>query len=317
MARSKRRKSGWLPFVVPVHSGWQPRVGDKVLTFSPAGDPRDSSTSLEQAYIVPPKTPIGPLLLSNFIDVVPLSDDQFHFLQKTLGAAITEETRDEIDAAIRRLVTTIALSARIPGWDAFRKRLQAIIKSGQDCIKAAQQFVQMTDPSFVVEGNPKGALSLDRAVKQYLSLAGFKNSIVEINIDAILAACQQGLQEVEPRASSRGPKGNNLMLWRFLQSVETAAKESGGPMRLPSDRIREETAPQSTTPLFDFGRECLKIAISNGKVAIGAASLADDEKVQAERMLSYLNKYIKDDHSANGALLSRWRSARAKAKTDS
>ena len=141
---------------VPVHSGWRPRVGDSVLAYSPAGDPRDRSTSLDTAYIVPPQVSVGPLVLSDFADVVPLSDEECHSLRATLGVTLTKETRDEIDAAIRRMVVTIALSARIPGWDAFRKRLQAIIKSGQDCIKAAQEFVRMADPSLIEEGNPKG-----------------------------------------------------------------------------------------------------------------------------------------------------------------
>jgi hypothetical protein len=308
MARSKRRKSGWVSFVVPVHSGWRPRVGDSVLTYSPAGDPRDRSTSLDTAYIVPPQVSVGPLVLSDFVDVAPLSDEECHSLQATLGVTLTKETRDEIDAAIRRMVATIALSARIPGWDAFRKRLQAIIKYGQDCIKAAEQFVQMTDPSLLERDEPKGALSLDRAVKTYLSLTGFDDSIVDIKIDVILATCQQGLEEVGPRASKRGPKGNAL--WRFLQSIETAAKESGSSTTLAPDSIREKDGPEMTTPLFEFGRQCLEFAIAKGKAAIGAASLSDSERTNAERVLSHLDSYTGETKNSRGSFVSRWRDAR-------
>ena len=173
----------------------------------------------------------------------------------------------------------------------------------------------MTDPSLLEREEPKGALSLDRAVKTYLSLTGFDDSIVDIKTDVILARCQQGLEEVGPSASKRGPKGT-LVLWRFLQSIETAAKLSKGPTTLPSDSIREKFGPGSTTPLFDFGRKSLKIAITKGKAAIGAVSLADGERSDAEKMLSRLDSYTSETQKSNGALLSQWRAVHAKAKTE-
>jgi hypothetical protein len=314
MPRSKRRKSGWLPFVVPVHFNWRPHVGDRVVTYSPTGDPRDCSTSLEPAYIagpeVGPKVPVGPLLLSGFIDVEPLTDEECRSLEARLGVPITTATREEIDAAIYRMSATIALSARIPSWDAFRRRLQAIIKSGQDCINATQQFVRMADPSVVVESKTKGALSLDQAVKTYLSLAGIGDSLMDIKLQAILAACHQGLEEVGPRASKRGPKGSTLALWRFLQSIETATKLSEVRTTLPSDSIREKFGPEKSTAPFDFGRQCLEFAIAKGKAAIGAASLSDSERTNAERVLSHLGSYTIKTRKSEGALLSRWRDAR-------
>ena len=313
MARSKRRKTGWLPAVLPVHSDWRPRVGDSVVTFSPAGDPRHRSTSLDSAYILPPQNSVGPLLLSDFIDVASLTDEQCNALQKTLGVPLTKASREEIDAAIHRMAATIALSERIPGWDAFRERLGAIIESGQTCIKAAQQFVQMTHPGSLGKDNPKGALSVDQAVKTYLSLAGYKDSIVRVEIDAILESCRQGMEEVEPRASKSGTK-SNIALARFLHAVEIAAQLSGVPTALPSNKIREKDELPSTTPFFRFGRECLKIAITNGKAAITAASLADGERSRAEKMFSHLEKYITGDQKSDGAFLSRWRDARADLK---
>jgi hypothetical protein len=212
------------------------------------------------------------------------------------------------------MAAMIALPERIPGWDAFRDRLVAIIESGQACLKAAQQFVQMTHPSSLGKDKPKGALSVDQAVKTYLSLAGLNDSIVDIDIAAILEACQRGLEEVEPRASKRGTK-SNIALARFLHAVEIAAQLSGAPTALPSNKIREKYELQSTTPFFRFGRECLKIAITNGKAAIAAASLADGERSRAEKMFSDLEKYTGDQKS-HGAFLSRWRAARADLKKD-
>ena len=311
MSRSKRRKSGWLPFVVPVHSDWRPRVGNKVVTYSPTGDPRDRSTSLKSAYIAGPESglTVGPLLLSDFIDVAPLTEEECRLLQATLGVPITPAAREELDTAIQRVVATIALSARIPSWDAFRTRLQAIIKSGQDCIKAAQQFVRMAEPRLIEEDKPKGALSLDQAVKTYLSLTRVGHSVMDIDIGAILASCKQGLEEVEPRASKRGTKGT-LALWWFLRSVEKAAKLSEGQTTLPSDQIRETDGPEKSTALFDFGRECLKIAVRNGRAAIHTASLSDSERADAEKVLSHLDSYTIETRKSKGALLSRWRDAR-------
>lgn len=315
MARSKRRKSGSVPFVLPVHSDWRPRVGDSVDTFSPAGDPRNRSTSLESAYVLPQQNSVGPLLLSNFIGVASLTVEQCNALQETLGIPITKAAREEIDAAIHKTVTTIALSTRIPGWGAFRKRLRAIIKSGQTCTEAARQFVEMTNPSTLGNDRPKGALSVDQAVKIYLLLAGANKSIVNIDIDALVAACQRGLEEVEPRASKRGTK-SNIALDRFLHAVEIAAQLLGAPTALPSNKIREKGELPFTTPFFRFGRECLKIAITNGKAAITAASLADGERSRAEEIFSHLEKYITGDRKSDGSFLSRWRDARANLKNN-
>jgi hypothetical protein len=285
------------------------RVGDPVEVFSPSGDPRIKSTSLESAYAIPLQIPIGPLLLSDFVTVAPLTDEQCSALQKTLGVTLTKAAREEIDSEIHRMVATIALAARIPGWGTFRKRLGEIIKYGQTCKKAAQQFMQMTDPrSLRKDKPPKGALSLDQAVKTYLSLASFKDSIIKIDIDAILEACRVGLKEVEPRASKSGPKP---ALASFLHTVELAAQLSDGPTKLPSNRIREEDALPSTTPLFRFVRECLAIAITNGKAAITAASLTDDERSRADEIFSKLGKYITGSRKSDGAFLSRWLKARA------
>lgn len=313
MARSRRRKSGWLPVMLPVHSDWRPRVGDSVVTFSPAGDPRRRSTSLDSAYILPPQISVGPLLLSDFIQVASLTDEQCQALQKTLGVTLTKASREEIDEAIHRMAATIALSGRLPGWDAFRKRLGSIIEVGQTCLKAAQQFVQMTQSGSRGNDRSNGALSVDRAVKTYLWLEGSDNSIVEIDIDASLEACRRGLKEVETRASKRGPKGY-LALRRFLRSIEMAAQLSGGPTTIPSDSIREHFGPKSSTRFFRFGRECLKIAITNGEAAITAAALSGDERSRASEALSNFGKYTKGDRPSDGAFLYQWRKARANEK---
>jgi hypothetical protein len=291
VSRSKRRKSSWLPVALPINSTRKPRVGDSVMAFSPSGDPRIKSTSLKSAFFVPSQIPIGPLLLSDFVTVAPLTPKQFSALQETLGVTLTKAAREEIDGAIHRMVTTIALFARIPDWSAFRERLGAIIESGQTCKKAAEQFVQIIGPGSLGKENPKGALSVYQAVETYLSLAGIKDSIVQVDIDAILEASQRGLNEVKPRASKTG-KEPNIALARFLNTIEIAAQLSAGPTTLPSNQIREKAALPSTTPLFRFGRECLKIAITNGKAAITAASLTDDERSRADEIFSDLGNYI-------------------------
>jgi hypothetical protein len=128
-----------------------------------------------------------------------------------------------------------------------------------------------------------------------------------------LETCRRALKEVEPRASKRGTK-SNIALARFLHTVEVAAQLSGVPTTIPSNKIREKDELPSTTSFFRFGRECLKIAITNGKAAITAASLADDERSRAEETFSHLETYITGDKKSDGAFLSRWRDARADLK---
>jgi hypothetical protein len=313
VSRSKRRKSSWLPLALPINLTRKPRVGDSVVVRSPLGDPRITSTSLKAAFAVSPQIPIGPLLLSDFVTVEPLTDKQCNALQETLGVPLTKAAREEIDAAIQRMVATIALAARIPGWGDFRERLAAIIKSGRAYIKAAHEFVQMSHPRTLSKDKPKGALSVDQAVKTYLSLAGFKDSIVPVEIDAILESCRQGLEEVEPRASKRPEV--NIGLANFLRAIDTIAQESGAPTTLPSDSVRERSEPLRLTRHFRFGRECLKIAVTNGEASITTASLTDQERSYAEKIFSQLHKYFYDNRQSIGAFLSRWRKARADLKT--
>jgi|ERR1035437_1454440 hypothetical protein len=192
--------------------------------------------------------------------------------------------------------------------------LRTIIKYGQTCKKAAQHFEQMTRTQPPPKDKPKGALSVDQAVKTYLALAGIKDSVVQVNIDATLETCQRALDEVEPRASKRGKKPN-IALGRFLNTVEVAAQLSAGPTTLPSDNIRGKGELRPLTAFFRFGRECLKIAITNGERAIAAASLTDDERPRVEKMFSDLREYIAGDRKSDGAFLSRWREAKAALKT--
>ena len=314
MSRSKRRKSSLLPVALPIDSTRALRVGDSVMVFSPSGDPRIKSTSLKSAFFVPSQIPIGPLLLPEFVTVAPLTAKQCSALQETLGVPLTKTAREEIDAAMHRMVATIALAARIPGWGDFRERLRAIIKYGQICKKAAEQFVQIVGPGWLRKEKPKGALSIDQAVETYLSLAGIKDDIVHVNIDCTLETCQRALDEVEPRASKPGTK-SNIALANFLRAIETVAYESGAPIKLPSDSIREKGAPRRLTAVFRFGRECLKVALTNGERAMTAASLTDDEALRAEKTFSDLRKYIAGERKSDGAFLSRWRDARADVKT--
>ncbi len=287
------------------------RFGQRV---QPVRRSRSKSTSLESAFFVSSKIPIGPLLLSDFVTVAPITDEQSSALQNALGVLLTKTAREEIDAAIHRMVGTIALAARIPSWGDFREQLSEIINSGQTCIKAAQQFVQMTDPRALGKDKPKGTLTADQAVKTYLSLAGIKDSIVQVDIDGILETCQRALDEVKPRASKRGPKPN-IALDNFLNAIETVAQNSGAPIKLPSDNIRGKGELRPLTAFFRFGRECLKIAITNGERAIAAASLMDDERPRVEKMFSDLREYIAGDRKSDGAFLSRWREAKAALKT--
>lgn len=171
----------------------------------------------------------------------------------------------------------------------------------------------MTDPGSLRNDEPKGALSLDHAVKMHLLLSGLDDSTVNVQINAILKTCQRGLDEVEPRASKRGPKANHLALRRFLQSIESAAQSSGGPMALPSDAIRENCGSKATTPLFRFGRECLKLAITNGRAAIVAVQLTDGERAHAQQVFDHLDTYTTGARKSGGAFLARWRDARANA----
>jgi hypothetical protein len=277
------------------------------MAFSPSGDPRSKSTSLESAFFVSSKIPIGPLLLSDFVTVEPLTDEQSSNLEKMLGVPLTKAAREEINSAVHRMAVTIALAARIPGWGAFRERLNAILESGQICKNAAEQFVQIISPGSLGKEKPQGALSVYQAVETYLSLAGIKDSIVQVNIESILNTCKQALKEIEPRASRRQP--TNIGLANFLRTIDVISENSGVKPSLPPDRVRERNEPRLTRH-FQFGRECLKITITKGRASVATAPLTDEEQLHAENIFSQLDKYVADDRQSVGAFLSRWRKAR-------
>jgi hypothetical protein len=306
MVSSKRRKISTLPLLYPVH-GSRPKVGDEVVGVGFLGDPRNPRTSLKNAAVTKPGSTLQPMFLSNFILIEHLTDEECAALQDIITVPITAEFRSEINAAIHHMTATIALSARVPGWKDFEERLRDIIKAKNEVITAAEHFLQMTYPSETEIIASKGVLSVDQAVKTYLALSGFGQSHINIDIGPITRACEQGLKDVELLASKRGRRSDHALI-RFLHLIYLAAKSAGAPIKLPSDKIREKNETRSTTPFFLFARECVKIAALKGIAAISAAQLTDEEKSDAEKVLtSYVNKYTAGTRKSDGALLGRLR----------
>jgi len=294
-----------------VHGESRVKVGDEVLGIGMSGDPRDPSTSLKDAAVIKRASTLKPMFLSNFILTEHLTDEECAALQDIITVPITAEFRSEINAAIHHMTATIALSARVPGWKDFQERLRDVIKAKNEVISAAEHLLQMIYPSETEIIASKGVLSVDQAVKTYLALSGFGQSHIDIDIGPITQACEQGLKEVEPLASNRGQPSDHALA-RFLRSLQIAAKSAGAPIKLPSDKIREKSEIRSTTPFFLFARKCVKIAALKGIAAISAAQLTDEEKSDAEKVLtSYANKYTTGTRKSDGALLGRLRKAHA------
>ena len=85
MSKPKQRKSATLPLAVSIDATRAPKKGDPVRTSSPSGDPRNKATSLKEAFSVLKPSVVGPLYLSNFVTVEPLTSGQWAGLEQKLG----------------------------------------------------------------------------------------------------------------------------------------------------------------------------------------------------------------------------------------
>jgi hypothetical protein len=308
MPRSKQGAS-WVRKAESVDGENELHVGDTVKTFSLRGNPRKTSTPVNSLYLVASPSKLGPMYIAGFASVAAITTEEFKTLKTALGARLSKTVREQIDQATHRMIDTIALKARLHDWKEFEDRLQAIVKTGKACVEAANDLVLMTHRDAPDAKEHEGAISVDRAIKAYISFNCHAKSVVQIDIREILRVCEVGLKEVD-QASRRGSKGSHagakghVELQRFLGSMFATAQLAEARITLPSNESVVQHGSKKSTSFFRFVREALNIAGAKGAAAIKATHLTDDEKTRAQHILGL---YVK---KSDWALLDQLRKVR-------
>lgn len=266
-------------------SEWVVKPGDTLRVFSPEGDPRDPSTDLSQAYIVPEPFLLQPSYFTNFITTLPFSINEIEELESALSSKIPEKLLSETDRAIDEFVCTIALQNRMATWKQIEDRLLLILESCNNIIRESQALINYTSPKSVDDSVSRGALSADQLIKLMLmDRVPFGEAKLSVDLDPILIPCIQALEEVKGK-SKRGRKPE-IVFRLFLSRLSNALGGEGLKLALPSN----DNVFDKLSPTFLFVIKALDLCVKKGKSAISASELDQSEKDEAIRSLSHYRK---------------------------
>ncbi|TXM64348.1 hypothetical protein FV226_26635 [Methylobacterium sp. WL12] len=280
-----KRTTSEIQLINPAMTEWTVKPGDKVSVFSPEGDPRDPSTNLSQAYIVPEPFVLQPLYLSGFIQTDPLSKIDIDRLQPYLTTDISESLILEINRAIDDFVCTVGLQSRLATWKQIETQLQLVLDTCDSVLFGIQTLARLTDPKVLDNSVSQGALSADRLVKHMLTdQIASKEIILQIDLSPIRLSCIRALADVKSKIK-RGRKPESVFRL-FLGRLANAMKEEGFEVKVPWN----ESVPDKAHPSFLFVNNVLSICIEKGKAAINGSDLKETEKSEAIRALSHHRK---------------------------
>src|ERR1035437_1148280 len=169
------RTEGDISIAVPAYEPWRPVPEDRTAVFGLPGDPKDPSTSLDSGWGICQKPMLGPLFISKFIEVTPITEAERTALQQVLGVEITNPVKEKIDNAIRQITTHVALKEKLPSWEAFEKHQGEVIA-------AVQLLLDLFDSTSheVIDGVPSVDQTLGAHIALLLSKSPSEQKISEL-----------------------------------------------------------------------------------------------------------------------------------------
>ncbi|CAO4194028.1 hypothetical protein LFADAHJC_LOCUS2379 [Methylorubrum extorquens] len=266
-------------------SEWVVKPGDTLRVFSPEGDPRDPSTDLSQAYVVPEPFLLQPSYFTNFITTLPFSTKEIEELESVLSSKMPKRLLAEVERAIDEFVCTIALQSRMATWKQIEDRLVLILEACEKAIVGAQALLELTSFKVLDDSVFRGVLSADQLVRRMLmDRVDFENIKLNVDLDPILIPCIRALEDVKKK-NKRGRKPE-VVFRLFLSRLSKALDAEGLKLTVPSNDNVFDKAP----PTFVFVTKVLDLCIDKGKAAVVASELDQSEKDEAVRALSHYRK---------------------------
>jgi hypothetical protein len=254
----------------------------------PDQDPRLLEELPESVYGILEPFELAPTFFNDFLSIDLISNEEAKSLGQVLGAELTQEARNDLQVIIKRFVSAIALSGRLPKWKAYERRLLEIDQRAGKLLDAARQFKKITRRSPQEAPSPPGVLSLEQSVKHYLALAGGDYDL-QLDLTSVRRACKRALKRITPLATKRGRRGD-LNFRLFVEALYPVARLCGARITLPSGQIKERDGPDQRTDFFKFVRATLELTIQKGCTAIQQADLSEAEKEEALKILRQASK---------------------------
>lgn len=93
----KRGRRKYLPIrtAKPALRDW-PRIGDGISVYSSHGDPRETSTPLNEAFAIPNPFRLEPIIFLGYFEFEPLTTHELERLREACGAEISASLRTAI-----------------------------------------------------------------------------------------------------------------------------------------------------------------------------------------------------------------------------
>ena len=277
------RTEGDISIAVPAYEPWRPVPEDRIAVFGLPGDPKDPSTSLDLAWGVYHKPILGPLFLSRFVEVTPITEGERTTLQQVLEVEITDPVKKKIDNAIQQITTHVALKEKLPSWESFEKHQGEVIV-------AVQLLLNLFDSMSHEVIN--GVLSVDQTLGAHIALllsgSWEEQRIPELTrrLRPVLDACKKVMDEIKTRKSTKGPKAD-IAFDIFCNELIDIALDAKADLTLPSPRdMKASRATNKKNSFLEFVQQVIEFAATHGTAALESAALINEEKRAAMNILN-------------------------------
>jgi hypothetical protein len=233
---------------------------------------------------------LGPLFLSRFVEVTPITAGECAILQQVLGVEITDLVKKKIDNAIQQITTHVALKQKLPSWELFEERQKEVILAVETLLMLFDSISHK-----VIDGVPSVDQTLGAHIALLLSKSPKEQKIPELTsrLRVVLGACKQVLHEIKSRKSTKGPK-TDIAFGVFCSEMIDIARVAKADVTLPSPRntkASKQGATNTMHPSFlKFVQQVIELAAKEGTAALESAPLIDEEKRAA---MNILNGYKK------------------------
>lgn len=259
------------------------------------GWPEGQGHPHERAWRMLENTAISPLVFSTWFRGWDINEEDLDAIKAVLKSPLSGGDIEELGGAIHSLLIELAFPEINSHWKLLAKQLVEIRDAGRVFLKLADppmglgRMVVLLPASVTVVAALQSKTSLR---KQYRGAVS--------GVAAVVANCERALDELNPKISTRGKKGD-LGLQKFMQRIVVLA---GSNLALPSNEDVTSGKSRRQTPLVLFSKAVIKIVVREGKKAVEGSALQKAQKKTALRAIRELS------NKSDGALIEQLRKAK-------